>query len=235
MDKTAEVPADPRQMYRDRRLQKPKEMVVVASVLLTRPPLLLPDLHPFEQVIRQYLEMIERHQYSDFPIHFYFKKGSVGEKRWKQQNSREPRKSGSGILRPFPDDEDKTEWILGGVSDQQVMRVRRHAPKIAPSDRPEKNEDPMTEEEKRDLDQFAQSEELENATTEIPAQVNSDFHRLEREPKRTLYCLVKRSKEYNEQTGRAQRDFGLIGAPTIGKITATEHEPLHHVRFYYST
>jgi hypothetical protein len=225
-----EPPVDKRQMYRDMRLQKPRPFLIQVSVLLSRPPILLPEPHPFEEQVQRYQEMIERHQYSRFPINFFFKQGSIAEKRWKQQHPREPKKTGSGILRPLADDEDSTEWILGGESDQQVMKARRNAPDIEPAQKSTTDqEDELTEEERRDLEQYAEGEELENALTELPEEINMDLHRLEREPQQTLYCLVKRSKAYHEQTGKAVRGWGLIGAKATGKDSDNNPEALHQV------
>jgi large subunit ribosomal protein L46 len=210
-------------------MQKPKEFNIVASALLSRPPLLLPQLHPFEEQVQNYQEMIERHQYSRFPINLFFKKGSIGEKRWKQQHPREPKKTGSGILRPLPE-EDSPEWILGGESDQQVIKARRHAPEPKMANKTaQEQEDELSDEEKRDLEQFAEEEELENAQTQLPEDINMDYHRLEREPQRTLYCLVKRSRVYHEQFGKAVRGWELMAAGAPGTDPDNNPEALHMV------
>jgi hypothetical protein len=223
------VHQDIRQQFRNERSQKPKFFNILASVLLSRPPLLIGDLHPFEEHVQQYQEMIERHQYSRFPINFFFKKGSIGEKRWKQQHPREPKKTGSGILRPLPE-EDAPEWILGGESDQQVIKARRHAPELEKVRKlDEDQEDELSDDERRDLEQFAQEEDIEESESDLPDEINMDYHRLEREPQSTLYCLVKRSRAYHEQSGKEVRGWVLIGAGAPGRDPDNNPEGLHMV------
>lgn len=176
--------------------------------------------------------MIERHQYTQFPINFFFKQGSIAEKRWKLQHPLEAKKSGSGILRPFPDEEDKTEWILGGTSDQQVANARANAPNVlATQNASTEQEEELSDEEKRDLEQFAAEEELDDALTEIPAEVDNDLRRLERKPQQTLYCLVKRSKGFHEIFGKRKLEWELISVGAPGRNPANEQEALHMVRF----
>jgi hypothetical protein len=193
--------------------KRPREWNVLAGVLLSRPPLLVPEVHPFEQQVVQYQEIIERHQYSWFPVNFFFKKGSIAEKRWRQQNPREPKKSGSGIFRN--PEEDSPEWILGGKSDEQVIKSRASNPQSDSKKTVAAEEDELTDEERRDLEQFAAEEELEDEVTELPREINLDLHRLEREPRQTLYCLVKRSRQYHERSGKAARRWGLIEAEAV--------------------
>lgn len=207
---------------------KQKPWHVLAGVLLSRPPLLLPDLHPFEAQVQQYQEMIEKHQYTRFPINFFFKQGSIAEKRWRQQNPREPKKSGSGILR---DEDGSTEWIVGGRSDEQVMKARENAPEPAERKVAEVKEEELTDEEKRDLEQYAaEEEEFDDAITKVPDMVNVNLQRLEREPQKTLYCLVKKSKESHRRSGRTQRGWSLIEIEASGVNPHThETEGLHVV------
>jgi 39S mitochondrial ribosomal protein L46 len=213
------------------KIPRPKQWYILAGVLLSRPPLLLPDLHPFEERVQQYQEMIERHQYTRFPIEFFFKQGSIDEKMWRQQHQRDAKKSGSGILRPT--DDQSPEWIIGGKSDEQVLKSRIHAPK--PTTPPETAElqeekDDLTDGETRDLEQFAGKEqEIAHLQTEIPQEVNIDLHRLEREPRRTLYCLVKKSRMYHERTGKSVRGWGLIEGEVESADRGNKVEPLHEV------
>ena len=136
-------------------------------------------------------------------------------------------------LRPLPEGKGNPEWILGGHSDQQVIKARRHA--LGGSGIGEKtaqeNEDELSDEERRDLEQFAEDEELEDALTEIPEEINMDFHRLEREPRSTLYCLVKRSRAYHEQSGKKVRGWTLIGVGAPGTDPDNNPEALHMVLF----
>jgi len=177
--------------------------------------------------------MLEQHQQSRFPINFFFKKGTIAEKRWRQQHPVEPKKTSSGILRPLPE-EQGPEWILGGKSDQQVIKARVMARKKSSekvNDEKVKKtvaEEGLTDEERRDLEQYA-AEEVFEAVTEVPEVYERDFERLERQPKKTLYCLVKRSATYHESSGRAERGWGLIGAGAPGIDPDGRPEGLHLV------
>jgi hypothetical protein len=215
-----------KQKMRAMKVPKPKEWHVVAGVLLSRPPLLVPELHPFEQRVQQYQEMLERHQYTRFPIHFFFKQGSIGEKRWKQQHPREAKVSGSGIIR---DEEDEAEWILGGTSDEQVIKSRTNLPEQQTKEEVAGQEE-LTDDEKRDLEQFAaEEEEFEDSEIELPEEVNLDLHRLERAPRETLYCLVRKSREYQQKSGKPVRTWSLIEAEAPGFDSQNKIEGLHMV------
>jgi hypothetical protein len=197
------------------KLPPPKQWQVLAGVLLSRPPLLLPDLHPFEQQVQAYQEMIERHQYSRFPINFFFKQGSVGEKRWRLTHAREVRRSGSGIRREH--EEDAPEWIVGGKSDEQVMKARKNAPETTSADNSAEQVEEMSDEDRRDLEQLAAEEEaFDGASNELPEEINADLQRLEREPKQTLYCLVKPSRSQQQKLGTSVRSWSLIKGDAPG-------------------
>ena len=45
-----------------------KQWNVLAGVLLSRPPLLVPEKHLFEEQLVRYQEMLEQHHYTQFPI-----------------------------------------------------------------------------------------------------------------------------------------------------------------------
>ncbi|KAG0342489.1 54S ribosomal protein L17 mitochondrial [Podila horticola] len=60
---------------------------VIAGAVLSRQPLILRDLTPFEQEYFTYQKNLERDNAAPFGAEFYFKKGSVAERRWKQQEA----------------------------------------------------------------------------------------------------------------------------------------------------
>jgi hypothetical protein len=176
--------------------------------------------------------MIERHQYSRFPVNFFFKKGSIGEKRWKQTHPREAKKTGSGIRRE--PGEDTPEFIIGGKSDEQVMKARRNATvkKTEDEETTEEEVEEMSDEERRDLELYAAEEEaFDNTRNAVPAEINMDLHRIEREPQQTLYCLVKPSREHFEKMGKEVRSWSLIegDAPGRNPDNKVEIEGLHMV------
>ncbi|KAF9914436.1 54S ribosomal protein L17 mitochondrial [Lobosporangium transversale] len=60
---------------------------IVAGVVVSRQPLILRDLTPFEKEYFTYQKSLERDNAAPFAAEFYFKKGSVAERRWKQQEA----------------------------------------------------------------------------------------------------------------------------------------------------
>jgi 39S mitochondrial ribosomal protein L46 len=213
-----------------RRTPNPKQWHLLAGVLLSRPPLLLPQLHPFEEQVQQYQAMIERHQYTRFPINFFFKQGSIAEKRWRQKHPREAKKSGSGILRESEDNKNMPEWIVGGKSDEQVMKARSNAPEPVLTTKQTKAREELSDEEKKDLEQYAaEEEEFDEARSELPEHINLDLHRIERQPRQTVYCLVRNSQEWHKKTGKPDRGWSLIEGLAPGVDPENKVEGLHMV------
>ncbi|KAF9541230.1 54S ribosomal protein L17 mitochondrial [Mortierella hygrophila] len=60
---------------------------IVAGAVVSRQPLILRDLTPFEKEYFLYQKNLERDHAAAFGADFYFKKGSVAERRWKQQEA----------------------------------------------------------------------------------------------------------------------------------------------------
>jgi hypothetical protein len=210
---------------------------ILASVLLSRPPLLVARPDGFEKQVERYQEYIERHQYTRFPLNFFFKKGSIGEKQWKRLHPFEPRKSGSGLIRQRPLDEDEPaepEWIVGGKLDSQVMNSRRNGQAPTPGARRKRagDEEELSDEERRDLEHYAeQDSEIGEQRIGMPDYINGDKKLLERHPEETLYCLVKRSKQFHEKSGRkGLRPWSLIGDEALGLDDHGNPEGLHIVR-----
>src|SRR5437763_414194 len=57
---------------------------IVAGIVLARPPIILRDPHPFELQYYLYQQKLGQFHSTQFPINFYFKKGSSTEKQWLQ-------------------------------------------------------------------------------------------------------------------------------------------------------
>jgi large subunit ribosomal protein L46 len=77
---------------------KTKEMInqnyrIVSSVVLTRSPQILRDLHPFEREYYLYQQKLEQIHSPPFPQDFYFKKGSIAEKRWNKIKEQDKKNS----------------------------------------------------------------------------------------------------------------------------------------------
>jgi large subunit ribosomal protein L46 len=64
-----------------------KNTRIQASVILSRTPQITRDATPFEQAYFDYKEKLERQESTATPTEFYFKKGSVAERRWKHEES----------------------------------------------------------------------------------------------------------------------------------------------------
>ncbi|CAG8598400.1 2456_t:CDS:2, partial [Acaulospora colombiana] len=62
---------------------------IVAGIVLTRSPVILRDPHPFEREYYLYQQRLEQIHAPPFPVDFYFKKGSVAEKKWREKRERE--------------------------------------------------------------------------------------------------------------------------------------------------
>ncbi|KAI7902426.1 39S mitochondrial ribosomal protein L46-domain-containing protein [Cokeromyces recurvatus] len=60
-----------------------KNSRIQASVILSRTPQITRDATPFEKAYFDYREKLERQESTTTPTEFYFKKGSVAERRWK--------------------------------------------------------------------------------------------------------------------------------------------------------
>lgn len=58
---------------------------IQASVILSRAPQITRDATPFEKAYFDYREKLERQETMTTPTDFYFKKGSVAERRWKHE------------------------------------------------------------------------------------------------------------------------------------------------------
>ncbi|KAI9316382.1 39S mitochondrial ribosomal protein L46-domain-containing protein [Dichotomocladium elegans] len=58
-----------------------------ASVILSRAPQITRDSTPFERAYFDYREKLERQHAQSFPTEFYFKKGSLAERRWKEEEA----------------------------------------------------------------------------------------------------------------------------------------------------
>jgi hypothetical protein len=210
---------------------------ILAGVLLQRPPLLNPEIHPFEREVYRYQDMIEKHQTNKFHINFYFKKGSIGEVRWKREHKRGARRSPGGIIRPRAE-EDEPEWFVGGSSDANVMEVRHdNAMRVQEVGNKSPDEEKIEsklelareEEEDDDLEGYSE-EEVAIGGVDIPEEIRLDYHRLEREPSQTLYCIVKRSATYHTKSGRIIRGWELPSCEAIGRDENHELEGLHMVR-----
>lgn len=120
---------------------------------------------------------------------------------------------------------------MGGDKDTQVMAARKNAEAPTLKKIEASEDEKLTDQERRDLEQYAEQEAgLQTEVKEVSGSINRDRHRLERHPEQTIYCLVKRSKDFHEESGRTgDRTYTLIGDEALGIDERGEPEGLHMV------
>ncbi|KAF9580667.1 54S ribosomal protein L17 mitochondrial [Lunasporangiospora selenospora] len=95
---------------------------VVAGAVVSRQPLILRDLTPFEQEYFNYQRNLERKNASPFASEFYFKKGSIAEKQWRQVDAERESAGLYGTLSPA-----SAESSLGQDQDSDMTEEDRIA------------------------------------------------------------------------------------------------------------
>lgn len=143
---------------------------IVAGAVVSRQPLIVRDLTPFEQEYFLYQKNLERESAAPFGAEFYFKKGSVAERRWKQQEAERL----------------ASQSTFGSSSSPSKSSTSGAA--AAGSE--------AAEEEISEEDRVAAMEakiEFVDRTTE--ADRKNDVRSLERALARTLYLIVKKPRE----------------------------------------
>ncbi|KAI1317104.1 54S ribosomal protein L17 mitochondrial [Mortierella claussenii] len=146
---------------------------IVAGVVVSRQPLIVRDLLPFEEAYFQYQKNLERDNAAPFGAEFYFKRGSVAERRWKQQEAdrlaaaKSPTSSESSSSKASSTSSAKESTIsaTGLEEETEEDRVAALEAKVSFNDR----------------------------TTE--ADRKNDIKSLERALQRTLYLIVKKPRD----------------------------------------
>ncbi|KAF9923545.1 54S ribosomal protein L17 mitochondrial [Linnemannia zychae] len=144
---------------------------IIAGAVVSRQPLILRDLTPFEKEYFLYQKDLERDHAAPFGVEFYFKKGSVAERRWKQQEAERLAASGASTA---------ASGAKGSKSKAAAAAAET-----------EEQQDEMTEE-----DRVAALEakiEFNDRITE--ADRKNDVRSLERALARTLYLIVKKPRD----------------------------------------
>ncbi|KAF8979266.1 54S ribosomal protein L17 mitochondrial [Entomortierella lignicola] len=139
---------------------------IVSGVVVSRQPLILRDLSPFEKEYFLYQQNLERDNAAPFGAEFYFKKGSVAERRWKQQEA-ERNASSTSTSSSKPSSKSAVENSAGTQDDEvtEEDRVAALEAKVEFNDR-------VTEADRK-----------------------NDVRSLERALQRTLYLIVKKPRE----------------------------------------
>ncbi|KAJ1977285.1 hypothetical protein H4R35_002363 [Dimargaris xerosporica] len=150
---------------------------VIASVILQRSPIILPQLTPMEKYYYAYKDEIDRREAAPFPTEFNFKKGTLGERDWKlrEEAHKELQKQGwksliehDPIVSGSPWPATVAEVRTGGGSDSAQA-----APDTLPS----------------------QTDKTALASRETEADRTNDTKSLERALAQTLYLLVKKPRD----------------------------------------
>lgn len=95
-----------------------KNSHIQASVVLSRAPQITRDATPFEKAYFDYREKLERQESLTTPTDFYFKKGSVAERRWKHEEEarQEAMKSDQSLNKALQDSQVSWEKENEGLS-----------------------------------------------------------------------------------------------------------------------
>ncbi|KAF9187053.1 54S ribosomal protein L17 mitochondrial [Haplosporangium sp. Z 767] len=145
---------------------------IVAGAVVSRQPLIVRDLTPFEQEYFAYQKNLERENAATFGAEFYFKKGSVAERRWKQEEA-ERQAAASGIFSSSSSSKSDSGKSAGAASGADLA---------------------ANEESEEDRVAALEAKvEFNDRVTE--ADRKNDVRSLERALQRTLYLIVKKSRD----------------------------------------
>ncbi|KAG0046778.1 54S ribosomal protein L17 mitochondrial [Gryganskiella cystojenkinii] len=142
---------------------------IVAGAVVSRQPLILRDLSEFEKEYFTYQKNLERDHAAPFGSEFYFKKGSVAERRWKQQEAE--RLAGSSSTSTSTSTSSKASSTTSAES-QQLQDEISEEDRVAALEAQIQFNDRVTEADRK-----------------------NDVRSLERALARTLYLIVKKPRE----------------------------------------
>lgn len=140
-----------------------------ASLILSRVPIVTPEVSEFDQKFYDYQESLERRLMWTFPKWYYFKKGTVAEREFTKAQK-------------YPVAKHAGVWYPQGVPDVKHDRDRRFKQEVI---LPEK----ASEEESEDAENAARPITANPRETDVDRK--NDQTSLERKLPRTLYLVVK--------------------------------------------
>ncbi|BAP69318.1 54S ribosomal protein L17 [Kluyveromyces marxianus] len=176
---------------------------IKASLVLSRIPIVTPELNALESKYFQYQSELERRLMWTFPSYFYFKKGTLTERRFQSAQK--------GVISKQPG-----VWFPKGVPDVKHNRERSQKQEIVlPKDTSEAS-----------LNSDVSRPIVPNSRI-TKADEKNDISSLERKLDRTLYLLVKDGKEnwvlpnfpveaVNSEEKKALHETAEIGLRRIG-------------------
>lgn len=180
--------------------QAPARYTINAGVVLSRPPILTPDPHPFETACYLYQRRLNERLVLPFTQYFYYKRGTPAYEHWR---SKRRERAGAaardvGAYNAYSDEGWNDEVLMGNEDGQPEQLVRK-----------------LIEEEGRAAEFTTEGGDLTLAGLRrtTPADDKNDQKSLERSLSRTLYLLVK------TRTTAGQRDgnWAFPAAPVVGR------------------
>lgn len=178
--------------------------------MLSRPPLITPDPHPFETAYYLYQRRLNERLALPFTQYFYYKKGSPAYEKWRTKRHERGGAAARDIgkYNAYGDEGWNDEALLGDESGSPQRIVEQ-----------------LIDEEGRATEFIGESGDLKKAglkrTTEADAK--NDQRSLERSLSRTLYLLVKSKKESPEDESFLWRfpSGGLEGKEGLKEVSRT--------------
>lgn len=174
-------------------MSKTPASVIRASLILSRAPIVTKDIPVFEKTFYNYNKELEQRLMWTFPKWYYFKKGTVAEREFREAQN-------------YPVPASKGVWFPNGIPDIKHGRDRRFKQSvILPTKKQigsqvkKTNQDGETEiveeeieAEEEDPDDVSRSVKLNSRITK--ADESNDMKSLERKLPRTLYLIINNSK-----------------------------------------
>jgi len=156
-----------------------------AGVVLSRPPQITRDLHPFEKAFYFYQRRLNERLALPFTRYFYYKKGTPADAEWKRKmRERTTPARDIGVYNAYGKQGWADEVLVGAQESEpeaQVEALLKDAAPVATESSSEAQQDAS-----------AAREELEKPAARVSeADQKSDLKSLNRLLKRTLFLLVK--------------------------------------------
>lgn len=191
-------------------IQPQTQYTVKAGVVLSRPPILTPDPHPFETAYYLYQRRLNERLVLPFTQYFYYKRGTPAYEHWR---SKRRERAGAaardvGAYNAYTDEGWNDEVLIGN-----------------PDGEPERIVKKLIDEEGRAAEFTTEDGHLALAGLKrtTPADEKNDQKSLERSLSRTLYLLVKTGPTKGQQGSH----WTFPAAPVIGR------EGLKEVRYVW--
>ncbi|CCH58363.1 hypothetical protein TBLA_0A05700 [Henningerozyma blattae CBS 6284] len=167
---------------------KENTKVINSGLILSRIPIVTPDLTEFEKKYYNYQSELEKRLMWTFPYYFYFRKGTLAERRFLKAQK-------------YPVSKQPGVWYPKGIPDIRQNRERRSKQDvILPKEQEDINES---------LEKISRPVVPNPRTTK--ADETGDLTSLERKLSRTLYLLLKnKTGEWEFPTFQLKEDDALL-------------------------